>query len=73
MIAKKFEPVLFGLILSGLMSLLVSGISTLKVAPLGASFVGTWAASWLTGWLFAFPSVLLAAPFTRKMVRRMVG
>lgn len=73
MIPNKFEPVLFGLILSGIMSLLVSGIATLKAAAPGAAFLGLWAASWLTGWLFAFPSVLLAAPFTRRIVRRMVG
>ena len=38
MFPKKFAPALFGLILSGLMSLLVSGISTLRVAGFGDHF-----------------------------------
>ena len=73
MIPRKFEPVLNGLVLSGIMSLLVSGVATLHTAQPGTEFLSVWASSWLTGWLVAFPSVLLAAPFTRNIVRRMVG
>lgn len=72
MIPKKFEPVLFGFILSGLMSFVVSGISTLKITGPGTGFVGLWAGSWLTAWLFAFPIVLLAAPFARHIVRGLI-
>jgi hypothetical protein len=43
MIPRKFEPVLFGFILSGLMSLIVSGISTLKVTGPGPGVLGRWA------------------------------
>lgn len=73
MIPKKFEPVLFGLILSGSMSLLVSGISTLRAAQPGAAFFTLWVTSWLTSWLFAFPSVLIAAPLTRRVVAKLVA
>jgi hypothetical protein len=73
MIPRKFEPVLNGLVLSGIMSLLVSGVATLHAAQPGTASLSVWASSWLTGWLVAFPSVLLAAPFTRSIVRRMVG
>lgn len=31
-------------------------------------FVSLWAGAWLTGWLFAFPAVMLAAPLARKAV-----
>ena len=37
MIPKKFAPMLFGAILSGLMSLLVSGIATIRAAGRFAS------------------------------------
>lgn len=72
MIPRKYEPILFGLILSGLMSLLVSGIATLRAAGLGPGFLSLWAGSWLTAWLFAFPAVLLVAPVARRVVRRLL-
>lgn len=71
MIPQKFSPFLFGLILSGLMSLLVSGISVLRAAGIGHGFVGSWMDAWLTAWLFAFPIVLLVAPLTRAAVSRL--
>jgi hypothetical protein len=72
MIPRKFAPVLFGLILSGLMSLLVSGIATLRAAGPIPGFAALWASAWLTAWLFAFPIVLFAAPMARRVVERLV-
>lgn len=72
MIPRKFAPVLFGLILSGLMSLLVSGISTFRATGLIPEFAGLWTGAWLTAWLFAFPVVLFAAPLARGLVERLV-
>ncbi len=71
MIPRKFAPLLFGLILSGLMSLLVSGIATFRAAGPIPHFASLWASAWLTAWLFAFPIVLLVAPLTRKAVERL--
>lgn len=69
MIAKKYEPLVFGLLLSGLMSLLVSGISTFRVTGLVSNFLVLWSSAWLSAWLFAFPTVLLLTPFVRKAVQ----
>ena len=71
MIPARFAPVLFGLILSGLMSLLVSGISTLRVTGLDAGFPGRWMGAWAIGWAVAFPTVLVVAPLTRRLVARL--
>ncbi|MCX2862985.1 DUF2798 domain-containing protein [Paucibacter sp. PLA-PC-4] len=71
MIPKQYAPLLFGLILSGLMSLLVSGIATWRSLGLSPDFAGLWIAAWLTAWLVAFPAVLLVAPLARKAVERM--
>ena len=71
MIPKKFAPMLFGLILSGLMSLLVSGIATFRATGPVPHFASLWAGAWLTAWLFAFPIVLLVAPLARKAVERL--
>lgn len=72
MFPKKFAPALFGLILSGLMSLLVAGISTYRAAGFGDSFAGLWVSAWLTAWLVAFPVVLVVAPLARRAVAGLV-
>lgn len=72
MLPKKFAPALFGLILSGLMSLLVSGISTYRVVGFGEGYAGLWTSAWLTAWLVAFPVVLVVAPLARQTVALLV-
>jgi len=64
----RFAPVLFGLILSALMSLLVSGISTFRNAGLVDGFLVIWISAWLPSWLIAFPVVLVVAPVARRLV-----
>jgi membrane protease YdiL (CAAX protease family) len=69
---KKFALALFGLILSGLMSLLVSGISTYRAVGFSESYVGLWVSAWLTAWPVAFPVTLVAAPLARRTVALLV-
>jgi hypothetical protein len=73
MFPKKFAPALFGLILSGLMSLLVSAIATYRAAGAAHDFIGVWATGWITAWLVAFPVVLVLAPLTRRVVGALVA
>lgn len=68
MIPRKFEPVLVGAVLSGLMSWVVSGVATLNAASQPPDFLTLWMTSWLTAWVIAFPVVLLAAPLSRRLV-----
>ena len=72
MTPRKLEALLFGFILSGLMSLVVSGISTFRAAGFSPGYLSLWTAAWLTAWLFAFPIVLIAAPLVRRFVRQLV-
>lgn len=72
MIPARYSQILFCLILSGLMSLIVSGLSTARVAGLTASFPGLWLGNWAVSWAIAFPTVLVMAPVTRKIVARLV-
>lgn len=72
MLPARFAPVLFGLILSGLMSLVVSAIATFRATGPVANFLNLWTGAWLTAWLVAFPLVLLVAPVTRRIVQRLV-
>jgi hypothetical protein len=73
MIPSRFEPVAFGFVLSGMMSLLVSGISTFRTAGVAENFPGIWAGAWLASWAVAFPVVLIVAPAARRIVRRMTA
>jgi len=72
MIPARFAPVLFGLILSGLMSLLVSGVATFRALGLPPGFVAAWVGAWLPSWAVAFPTVLVVAPVTRRIVAALV-
>ncbi|MEM7521297.1 MAG: DUF2798 domain-containing protein [Pseudomonadota bacterium] len=72
MIPARFAPIVFGLILSGLMSFLVSGISTMRAMGLPEGFFGLWIGAWLPSWMVAFPTVLVVAPIARRLVAKIV-
>lgn len=71
MIPARYAPILFGLLLSGMMSLLVSGLSTLRALGLVDGFVLIWLGNWAVSWATAFPIVLVIAPITRRIVARL--
>lgn len=73
MIPRKYGPMLFSLILSGLMSLLVSGIATFRAVGFAEGVWGLWVAAWLTAWLIACPTVMLVAPLTQKIVGNLLA
>ncbi len=73
MIPARFAPVLFGFILSGLMSLIVSGIATVRSLGFVANVPSVWTSSWMASWLVAFPIVLVLAPLTRRLVARLTA
>lgn len=68
----RYAPILFGFILSALMSFLVSGIATFRNAGLVDGFFLAWINAWLPSWAIAFPVVLVVAPIARKLVGAVV-
>lgn len=68
----RYAPVVFGLLLSGLMSFVVSGIATVRALGLVEGFPGLWMSAWISSWAVAFPAVLVVAPVVRRIVVRMV-
>ncbi len=68
----RFAPILFGFVLSSLMSFVVSGISTFRNAGPVDGFFSLWIGAWLLSWLIAFPIVLVAAPVARRIVNGLV-
>ncbi len=73
MIPARFAPILFGLILSGLMSAIISGIATWRALGLPPEFVLLWSKAWLSSWIVAFPAVLFVAPLARRLVASMTA
>jgi len=69
---KRLEHIAFGLLLSGMMSLLVSGFATLISLGLSPDFPLMWLKAWLPSWALAFPTVLVVAPFVRRILSRIV-
>ncbi|WP_371228712.1 DUF2798 domain-containing protein [Pseudomonas sp. QE6] len=72
MIARRYSPLLFALILSGVMTLLVSGLSTFRAIGLAPGFARLWLGAWFTSWCVALPLVLVIAPLTRRLVEKLV-
>lgn len=68
----RYAPILFGFILSAMMSFLVSGIATVRNAGLVDGFFLVWINAWLPSWLIAFPVVLVVAPIARRLVGALV-
>jgi len=69
----RYAPILFGVVLSALMSLLVSGIATARNFGFVDGFFALWAGAWLPSWLIAFPVVLVVAPIARRLVGLLVN
>lgn len=68
----RFAPIVFGFVLSALMSFVVSGIATFRNAGLVDGFFSLWIGAWLPSWLIAFPIVLVVAPVARRIVGGLV-
>jgi hypothetical protein len=71
MLPAKFAPILFSFILSIMMLCVVSGIATYNVFGLLDGFFNFWMMAWLKSWLVAFPSILVVAPLTRRLVGKL--
>lgn len=68
MIPARYAHILFGFMLSGMMSFIVSGISTFVTLGLVSDFVVQWLGGWMPSWAVAFPTVLFVAPLARRFV-----
>ncbi len=73
MIPRRFEPYVFALVLSSMMSFIISGVSTYRALGLVDGFVLLWLSSWLTSWAIAFPVVTVVGPVARRIVHRIVA
>ena len=65
-IPRRYTHFVFGVIQSGLTSLIAAGIASFPSLARG-NFLQNWAVSWLIAWAAMLPVVLLAAPAIRSL------
>jgi hypothetical protein len=65
-IPRRHSHFVFGVIQSGLTSLIAAGIASFSLLGTG-NFFGNWLVSWLVSWVMMLPIVLLAAPAIRSL------
>ena len=73
MIPAKYSQLSFSFFLSIFMSCVVSGVSVLNTTGLVDGFYGLWMTAWFGSWLVAFPTILIIAPLTHCLVKKLVG
>jgi hypothetical protein len=69
---SRMAPVLFGLVLTFLMTSIVSLIATVLAIGFVPGMPARWLGSWMTSWAVAFPAILVFGPVVRRLVSRLV-
>ena len=69
--SARYSNLLFGGMLSAIMVTVISGAVVLVTQGLGPNFVMSWAKGFATAWPIAFPTVLVVAPFVRRVVAKL--
>ena len=67
-ISSRYSNLLFGGLLSLIMVTIISGTVVLVTHGLNSGFPAQWFKGFATAWPIAFPTVLVVAPFVRRIV-----
>lgn len=65
-IPRRYSHFIFGVIQSGLTSLIAAGIASFPFLAMG-NFLSNWMMSWLISWATMLPLVVVAAPAIRSL------
>ena len=71
MIAKRFSPLVFAALLTGVMTLVISGIATAINVGLPPDFPMRWLRAWLPNWAIACPVLLVVRPWVQRLTERL--
>ncbi len=72
-IPARYSHLLFGALLSAIMVTIISGTVVLINQGYDAEFFGHWFRGFATAWPVAFPTVLVVAPFVRRVVAKITA
>ncbi len=72
-INARYTNVVYGFLLSGIMTLIVSAVSTVRNLGWDDATVGKWLAAYATAWPVTFPTVLVVAPIVRRLVLHLIA
>lgn len=72
-ISARYNNLLFGGMLSAIMVTVISASVVLVTQGLSPDFPSLWFKGFATAWPVAFPTVLVVAPFVRKIVVKITG
>lgn len=72
MIPARYAQVVFAFILSVLMSFIITGVATYRTIGPEDPIIATWFGTWLSAWIVAFPTVMVVAPLTRRVVAKLI-
>ena len=73
MIPARYAHILFGFLLSGIMVAIVSCVILLLGGAGFDGFFMRWLKAFLPTWAVAFPTVLVVAPFVRRLVAKLTA
>lgn len=65
---RRFAPLVYGIIQSGITSAVASGVATLGALGVNCLALGAWFVAWVIAWAAMLPIVVLVSPLIQKAV-----
>lgn len=72
MIDRKYQHIVFALLMSLLMSCIMSFVISVFNVGLVHNIAAIWLKAWLFAFLIAFPTIMLVVPVVRYLVERLL-
>jgi hypothetical protein len=66
--SSRFEPIIFALFVSIMMTFIISGVSTHSAISFFEDFIASWMSAWGKSWVVSYPIQLIVFPMARKIV-----
>jgi hypothetical protein len=66
--SSRFEPIIFALFVSIMMTFIISGVSTHSAISFSEDFIESWVSAWGKSWVVTCPIQLIVLPNARKIV-----
>ena len=71
MIPQRFAPLVFAVLLTGVMTVVISGIATAINVGFPPDFLARWVRAWLPNWAVACPVLLVVRPWVQRLTEQL--